>query len=84
MIAQEAGHCNCHLVARLEMAAATRAAPRPERLDIKLKGYESDKKRIFYNMLVSQDKILSTICFYIQYTIFLQPDPSSERIRSNL
>ena len=37
MIAQEEGHCNCHLVARLEMAAATRAAPRPERLDIKLK-----------------------------------------------
>ena len=47
MIAQEAGHCNCHLLARLEMAAATRAAPRPERLDIKLKGYESDQQKGF-------------------------------------
>ena len=70
MIAQEAGHCNCHLVARLEMAAATRAAPRPERLDIKLKGYEFDKKWIFYNILVSQDKILPRYAFIFNINIF--------------
>ena len=70
MIAQEVGHCNCHLLAWLEMAAATRAAPRPERLDIKLKGYEFDKKWIFYNILVSQDKILPRYAFIFNINIF--------------